>query len=190
MKVLIFYGSVRETRQGINAARFIENKIKERKINVELIDPLVYNLPMLDKMHKEYTKDNVPKKMDELSKKILDADGFIIVTGEYNHSIPPALKNMLDHYQREYNFKPSAIVSYSAGSFGGVRSAVHLRAILGELGMSSIPSMFPVPFVQDAFTEEGVPIDEKYNSRIKRFLDEFEWYLKALKEQRLKGTPY
>lgn len=188
--ILIFYGSVRDSREGIKAARFVNAKLKEREVRVELIDPLDYDLPLLNKMHKEYTQKDVPEKMNELSKKIANADGFIVVTGEYNHSIPPALKNMLDHFQTEYLFKPSAIVSYSAGSFGGVRSAVHLRVILGELGMPTIPSMFPIPLVQNVFREDGSAIDEKYESRIKKFLDEFEWYVQALKEQRLKGTPY
>jgi len=109
--ILIFYGSVRESREGIKAARFVEAKLNERQVRVELIDPLEYDLPMLNKMHKEYTQKDVPEKMDELSKKINNADGFIVVTGEYNHSIPPALKNMLDHFQSEYMFKPSAIIS-------------------------------------------------------------------------------
>lgn len=75
----------------------------------------------------------------------------MIVSGEGNHTVSPALANLLDHFLEEYFYKPSAIVCYSAGSFGGVRAAVALRAMLAELGMSSIPSVFPVPKVQDAF---------------------------------------
>ena len=82
-------------------------------------------------------------------------DGFVIVSGEYNHGIPPALKNLLDHFLEEYFFRPSAIVCYSAGSFGGVRAAMQLRMTLAELGMPSIPSLFPVPKVQDAFDDDG-----------------------------------
>jgi NAD(P)H-dependent FMN reductase len=52
------------------------------------------------------------------------ADGFVIVSAEYNHSIPAALKNILDYFQSEYLYKPSAIVTYSAGPFGGVRASI------------------------------------------------------------------
>ena len=88
------------------------------------------------------------------------ADAFIIVSGEYNHSIPPALSNLLDHFLEEYFWRPSAIVCYSAGAFGGVRAAMQLRAMLCELGTPSIPSLLPVPNVQDAFDENGHPLDE------------------------------
>jgi NAD(P)H-dependent FMN reductase len=67
---------------------------------------------------------------------------------------------------------------------------VHLRAILGEVGMVSIPSMFPVSKVQDAFDDDGNAIDGAYVRRIQRFLDELEWYAGALKEARKKGVPY
>ena len=91
---------------------------------------------------------------------------------------------MLDHFLEEYFWKPSAIVSYSAGSFGGVRAAVALRAMLAEMGMSSIPSVFPVPHVQSAFDEQGAPTDPQTSDRVAKFLDEFEWYATALREAR------
>ncbi len=96
---------------------------------------------------------------------------------------------MLDHFQSEYYFKPSAIVSYSAGPFGGLRAAVHLRAILGELGMPSIPSIFPVSDIYNSIDETG-KANEKYDKRVIRFINEFEWYLKAFKNQRKEGVPY
>jgi NAD(P)H-dependent FMN reductase len=94
------------------------------------------------------------------------------------------LKNLLDHFQSEYLYKPSAIVTYSAGPFGGVRALINLRAILAELGTPSIPSAFPVSQVQDAFDDDGNPLDQAYNERIVKFLDEYEWYANALKHAR------
>ena len=77
----------------------------------------------------------------------------MIVSGEYNHSIPPALTNLLDHFLEECFWRPSAIACYSAGAFGGVRAAMQLRATLAELGMPSIPSIHPMPKVQDQFDD-------------------------------------
>ena len=115
----------------------------------------------------------------------------MVVTGEYNHGLPPALKNLIDHFQAEYFWRPAAIVSYSAGNFGGVRAAVHLRAVLREVGMVSIPSMLAVPRVGEAFDEEGRPGDSTaWERRSKRFLDEFEWYARALLREREGGVPY
>ncbi|PLX11746.1 MAG: NADPH-dependent FMN reductase, partial [Marinilabiliales bacterium] len=155
-----------------------------------LIDPLELPLPLIDKMFKEYDSQNAPENMKKIAKILSNADGFLIITGEYNHSVPPALKNLLDHFQKEYFFKPSAIVSYSAGNYAGVRSAVHLRAILGELGTPSISSMFPIAQVQNAFDDQGNALDSFYENRSKRFIDEFEWYIKALKNAREEGVPY
>ena len=141
-------------------------------------------------MHKEYDSGNAPEVMERIHKILDNSDGFVIVSGEYNHSIPPALKNMLDHFQAEYNFKPSAIACYSAGTFGGVRVAMHLRAVLAELGTPSIPSLFPISKIQDAFDDKGNALEKSYDRRIIRFLDEFEWYLRAYKKERDIEMPY
>jgi len=190
LTVSLIYGSVRSARQGVFAARYLEKKLKERNHNVHFIDPLEYNLPLLDKMYKEYETGKAPEKMEELARTFKKSDGFLIVTGEYNHSIPPAMKNLLDHFQAEYFFKPSAIASYSAGSFGGVRSAVHLRVIVGELGMPAISSMLPFPGIGNLFDENLVTHNKFIEPSTQKFLDEFEWYLEAFKNQRQKGVPY
>ena len=67
---------------------------------------------------------------------------------------------------------------------------MQLRAMLCELGTPSIPSLLPVPKVQEAFDDEGHPRDESYHRRAARFLDELEWYANALKNARQGGVPY
>ena len=112
------------------------------------------------------------------------ADGFVVLSAEYNHSVPAALKNLLDHFQSEYLYKPSAIVTYSAGPFGGVRALVNLRGILAELGTPSIPSAFPISMVHNAFDDDGLAIEKAYDERVVKFLDEYEWYAGALARAR------
>jgi NAD(P)H-dependent FMN reductase len=185
----VIYGSVRSDRQGIKAARFVEHAFRERGHDVTLIDPVVYRLPLLDRMYKEYSGD-APPVLEQLAQLYRRADGFVIVSGEYNHSIPPALTNLLDHFLEEYFWRPSAIVTYSAGAFGGVRAAMQLRATLSELGMPSISSILPVPKVATAFTADGEPTDPTFAPRAERFFDEFEWYANALARARREGTPY
>jgi NAD(P)H-dependent FMN reductase len=186
----VLYGSVRETRQGIKAARFVDDQLRHRGHQTTLVDPVEYRLPLLDRMYKEYPKGEAPEVLERLATLYRAADGFVVVSGEYNHGIPPALKNLLDHFLEEYFWRPSAIVCYSGGSFGGVRAAMQLRMTLAELGMPSIPSLFPVPKVQDAFEDDGRAKDPAVELRAQRFLDEFEWYARALREARAEGTPY
>ena len=189
LKITVIYGSYRRNRQGIRAARMAVNMLSERCDSV-LVDAADHGLPILDKMHKEYPEGEAPEKMERLAKIFRESDGFVVVTGEYNHGMQPGLKNLLDHFQKEYFFKPAGILSYSAGSFGGVRSAVHVRAVLGELGMVTISTMLPVPKVGSAIAENGSPEDEKMPQRFSKFADELLWYAGALKPAREKGTPY
>ena len=184
LNIAVIYGSVRQNRQGIKAARFVVRKLDERGHTVTLVDPLEYKFPFLDLMYKEYEPGTAPEAIETVAQILNNADGFIIVSAEYNHGEPAALKNLLDHYQSEYLYKPSGIVTYSAGPFGGVRALITLRAILAELGTPSIPSMFPISQIQQAFDDIGEPRKEAYHSRIRKFLDEFEWYACALKRAR------
>ena len=186
----VFYGSVRSARQGIKYARFLNAQLADRGHQVSFVDPLEYTLPFLDKMYKEYPIGEAPEPLPQLADILRSADGFLIVSGEYNHSIPPALKNLLDPFLDEWFWRPSAIACYSAGAFGGVRAAMQLRATLGELGMPSIPSIHPMPRVQDQFDDDGTARDPAHVRRVGRFLGEFEWYANALKNARAEGVPY
>lgn len=188
--VSILYGSTRDKRVGIRVVRFLQRALEARGLTVHVIDPMETPLPFLNKMYKEYAEGEAPPNMQAISEKLSASDGFVIASGEYNHSLPPALKNLLDHFQREYFFKPAGICSYSAGPFGGVRASVHLRDIMSELGMASIPVVFPVSKVSKAFDEEGNALEEAYDRRVGRFLDELVWYMEALSRQRATGTPY
>ena len=128
--------------------------------------------------------------LERLAALYRSVDGFLVVSGEYNNGIPPALKNLLDHFLEEYFFRPSGIVCYSAGGFGGVRAAMQLRMTLAELGMPSIPSLLPIPRIGESLSDDGIaqlPITER---SMNRFLDEFLWYANALAEARAEGTPY
>jgi NAD(P)H-dependent FMN reductase len=93
-------------RQGINVARWIEKKLKDRNYVVFFINPLELDLPLLDSMYKEIT--NPSERIIDLRNKINEAEGYIPVTPEYNHSTSSALKNTLDYFLEEYYFKPSA----------------------------------------------------------------------------------
>jgi NAD(P)H-dependent FMN reductase len=186
----VILGSVRSDRQGLKAARFVIRYLESRGHEAPLVDPLELKLPLLDRMYKEYPKGEAPVTLERLAELFRRADAFVVVSGEYNHSIPPGLSNTLDHFLEEYFWRPSAIVCYSGGRFGGVRAAMQLRAMLCELGMPSIPSLLPIPEIGKTLDPEGNPQQPWLDKSAGRFIDELVWYAEALRRQRTEGTPY
>lgn len=189
MRATVIYGSVRSSRQGIRAARFVTRQLAARGHETELVDPLEYRLPLLERRFSEYEQDDAPEAMRRLSELIGRSDALVFVTGEYNHGIPPALKNLIDHFAAEYRWRIAGIASYSAGGFGGIRAALQLRTVLAGVGLLTMPRVFPMSVVHKSFSEEGDALDAAYEQRIPAFIEELEWYAGALSQARKKGLP-
>ncbi len=196
MVVAVLLGSVRSERLGDRAAKWALKQLEARGHEAVLVDAAKLDLPILDKMWKELKQDDsrglarLKQKLEPLAALYARADGFCIVSAEYNHSVPPGLTNLIDYFLEEYAFRPSAIVCYSGGQFGGVRAAMQLRALLAETGMASIPSLQPIPNVGDALSKDGLPLTQALAEKSGKFFDEFEWYMRAMKAEREKGLPY
>ncbi len=189
--VLILYGSVRRDRAGIGLARYHAARCAARGSPVENDDPAEIDLPKLDRMYKEYPPGTAPAPMEALAAMIARAEAVIAVAGEYNHGMPPALKNLLDHFLEEWYFRPSGIACYSAGRFGGVRGAMQLRMTLAELGMPTISSLLPVPGIGDAVTVDGAARADWLPAAAERFLDDLLWWADAARSKAARdGKPY
>ena len=190
--ILVFYGSYRRDRQGIRLADYIVRGLAARGDAAELIDARAVGLPMLDRMFKEYAPGEAPEAMAALAAKIRAADGFVFVTGEYNWSFQPGLKNLTDHFLEEWFWRPAAIASYSAGRLGGVRAMIALHPVLSEMGMVVISSTLAVGGIAQAFDAEGRPQGEggaALDAAFPRFADDLAWWADAAKAQRAKVAP-
>jgi NAD(P)H-dependent FMN reductase len=187
MVVAVLQGSVRSERMGDRVAKWVVSRLEARGHEAVLVDAAALKLPLLDKMWKELKGGSdadhavLRKKLKPLAELYERADGFAIVSGEYNHSVPPALTNLLDYFLEEYYYRPSAIICYSVLPYGGVRAAMQLRALLAEVGMSSIPSVQAIPRVGDALSAEGVALTQGLAEKSDKFFAEFDWYMAALK---------
>jgi NAD(P)H-dependent FMN reductase len=191
-RILVFYGSYRSDRMGIRLAEFVIVGLRRRGNDVELIDAKAINLPMLDRMYKEYPKGEAPAALEELAKKIRAADGFVFVTGEYNWGIQPGLKNLTDHFLEEWFWRPAAIASYSAGRLSGVRAATAWHGTLSEMGMVVISSTIGVGPIGQTLSAEGQPTGEAgkaLESAFPRFADDLAWWVEAAKAQRERKHP-
>lgn len=191
-RILILYGSYRSDRQGIALAEWLVTAFRARGAEPELIDAKAVGLPMLDRMFKEYRQGEAPQAMAELAAKIRAADAFVFVTGEYNWSVQPGLKNLTDHFLEEWYWRPAAIVSYSAGRFAGARAGLAWHGILSEMGMVVTSSTLAVGGIGRAFDAQGRPAGDggaALERAFPRFADDLGWWTEAAREQRARRAP-
>jgi NAD(P)H-dependent FMN reductase len=191
-RILVFYGSYRSDRTGIRLADYAVRTLQARGVEAELIDAKQVDLPMLDRMYKEYPKGEAPEAMETLAGKIREADGFVFVTGEYNWGMQPGLKNLTDHFLEEWYWRPAGIVSYSAGRLGGARAGLLWHGTLAEMGMVVISSSVAVGPITKTLDADGHPTGDAGQSLEKsfaRFADDLAWWTAAAKQQRQRTPP-
>ncbi|MGW1885886.1 NADPH-dependent FMN reductase [Streptomyces sp. NPDC001970] len=147
-KIGIILGSTRPGRNGEAVARWVHEVAAQRTdAEYELVDLLDYKLPLLDEPAPAAMGQYSQPHTHEWAAKIASFDGFVIVTPEYNHSVPGALKNAIDFLCAEWNNKAVGFVSY--GSTGGTRAVEHLRLIAGELQMADVRSQVALSLFTD-----------------------------------------
>jgi NAD(P)H-dependent FMN reductase len=191
-RVLVFYGSYRRDRLGIRLADFILAGLAARGADVELIDAKTVDLPMLDRMYKEYAPGAAPAAMQALARKIVAADAFVFVAGEYNWGQQPGLKNLTDHFLEEWFWRPAAIASYSAGRLSGARSNSIWHATLSEMGMVVISSTLTVGPISQTLDAGGRAVGDAGKALERafgRFADDLAWWTEAAREQRARKAP-
>ncbi|MDT0320431.1 NADPH-dependent FMN reductase [Streptomyces millisiae] len=124
-----------------------------------------------------------------LAPRLEAADAFVVVTPEYNHSYPAALKNLIDWHRREWQAKPVAFVSYGALS-GGLRAVEHLRGVFAELHAVTVRDTVSFQNAWERFDAAGRPVETEGCERAaKTMLDQLAWWGHALRDARA-ARPY
>lgn len=135
-KIALIIGSTRATRFADVPAQWMLKQAQAREdLDVEVLDLREFNLPLFDEVA---SSAHVPSRSQEAvrwQRALARFDGFIFVVAEYNHSMPGALKNALDHAYHEWKHKPFTAIAY--GGVGGARALEHLRLVAVELHMVS-----------------------------------------------------
>ncbi|WP_432097524.1 NADPH-dependent FMN reductase [Streptomyces sp. bgisy100] len=125
----------------------------------------------------------------ELSSRLAAADAFVVVTPEYNHSFPAALKHALDGHGTEWRAKPVGFVSYG-GISGGLRAVEQLRQVFAELHATTVRETVSFHNVWDRFGADGLPLDEAGpDGAATAMLDQLAWWAHALRDART-ARPY
>lgn len=166
IKLAVIYGSVREGRFCDTVGRWVVERISNTDtFELEVVDPATAHV-------------------SEFSRQLDDADAFIVVTPEYNHSYPAALKALIDEFKAEWQAKPVAFVSYGGGS-GGLRAVEHLRGVFAELHAVGIRDSVSFPNAWERFDAQGrLESPERAERGMATLLARLDWWARALHDAR------
>ncbi|KMQ50386.1 NADPH-dependent FMN reductase [Chitinispirillum alkaliphilum] len=166
-KVLLITGTVREGRKSPRATKLIhKHLLKNESVEVATADLADLDIPML-KERLKFLKDPHPDIV-KLGKLIVESDTLIIVSPEYNGSMPGVLKNALDHYIDEYEDKTVGIVTVSKGPRGGDSCYLNLKELFRRLDARRTVHL-KINKVNETLSEDGDDLDE-YGERVDEFL--------------------
>lgn len=183
LSVPVVLGTARSDRKSELAAEFVADYLPATAdVDTELVDVRDYQFGQTYEAWNEH--EDVPK-IAEWKELAENADGFVIVTPEYNHGYPGELKIFLDAAFAEYFDKPVGLVGVSAGGFGGVRVVEHIKPVLIELGMTVLGNAVYVSRVGDTF-EGGIDPDKRdqLEDQIDDMAEDLTRYGQALKRMR------
>jgi NAD(P)H-dependent FMN reductase len=193
-KLQVIVGSTRPTRSADLVVPWVVSRASAHAgFDVEVIDLRDWPLPLFAEHMGTIGDFSDPTYSEPIvkswNKKIKDADAYIIVTPEYNHSLPAVLKNAIDSVFVSFAFrnKPIAAVGYSAGISAGIRAIEHLAHVAIEAEAVPVRNTVVIPFVTTAFDEHGEPLNPAANVSLDVMLDDLAWWSLALETARSAG---
>ena len=193
-KLKIIVGTTRPTRNADKVAPWVASVAAAHGgFEVEVLDLRDWPLPFFAEHFGTLGDINDPTYSEPLvkawNKAIADGDAYLVVTSEYNHSIPGVLKNAIDSVWASNAFrnKPVAAVGYSAGIGGGIRAIEHLAHIVVETEAVPLRNTVVMPFANDAFDDAGRPTSPVTNAALDVLLDDLAWWSAALEQARAAG---
>ena len=171
-KILAFAGSLREDSCNKKLVKIAAEGARKAGAEVTFIDLKDYPMPIYDQEIE--TREGIPPNAQKLKDLMIASQGFLIASPEYNSSISGALKNMIDWASRPstkdeiqlvcFKDKFASLMSASPSYMGGLRGLVHLKAILGNIGVTVLPQQQTVSNAYEAFNPEGKLINEKHQA--------------------------
>ncbi len=172
-KILAFAGSARRESYNKKLLKIGVSGAQAAGAEVTLIDLADYPLPIFNEdLERE---DGVPENAKKLKQLFVEHHGLLISCPEYNSSITPLLKNTIDWVSRPaagepsliaYRGKAATLLSASPGALGGLRGLVHVRSILGNIGVIVLPDQIAVAKAFEAFNPDGSLQDPKQHSAV------------------------
>ena len=171
-RILALAGSARTDSYNHRLVQVAADGARSAGANVTVLDLKQYPLPIFDE---DLERTGVPENVSTLKQLFIDHDGLLIASPEYNSSITPLLKNVIDWVSRPaegeaplvaYKGKVAALMAASPGGLGGLRGLVHVRSILSSIGVIVLPDQIAVSRAFEAFDDNGQLKDEKQQARV------------------------
>lgn len=185
MRIEIISGSPRHNSVTHRVALALEKLLKERtEHEIGVIDMREHDLPAVQTVFTSV--DHTPEQYKEIAERMFKADAFVLLSPEYNGGYSPAMKNLLDHFPKQYR-KIFAIATASPGAMGGIRAAMQLQQLVFALFGIGSPHMLIVPTVDKKFNEEGELLDPAFEKSINTFINEFLWLAEKVVEERVEA---
>jgi NAD(P)H-dependent FMN reductase len=193
-KLEVIVGSTRPTRAADRVFPWVVDRAQRHgTFEVELLDLRDWQLPFFQEHSGTIGDLADPTYSDPIvkawNKKIAEGDAYLIVTAEYNHSVPGQLKNAIDSVFVSFALrnKPVGFVGYSGGIAAGTRAVEHLALIVIEAEAVPIRDTVLIPFVADAFGEDGNPVAPATATALSITLDDLAWWSNVLSRARAEG---
>jgi NAD(P)H-dependent FMN reductase len=190
----VIVGSTRPTRSADLVVPWVVSRASAHGgFEVEVIDLRDWPLPMFAEHMGTIGDFADPTYSQPIVKawnnKIEEADAYIVVTPEYNHSLPGVLKNAIDSVWVSFGFrnKPIAAVGYSAGIGAGIRAIEHLAHVAIEAEAVPLRNSVVIPFVTTAFDDRGEALSPVARVSLEVMLDDLAWWSTALEAARATG---
>ncbi|MEU8899633.1 NAD(P)H-dependent oxidoreductase [Nocardia sp. NPDC048505] len=184
LRLTVIIGSVREGRFGPTIAHWIAGLAAQHGWTVDIVDLAEIDLPLAMPEFGGTPPPAAQRALATLSPRLAAADAFLVVTPEYNHSFPAALKNAIDWHNRQWHAKPVAFASYGALS-GGLRAVEQLRLVFAELHAVTIRDTVSFHHAWTRFGADGTPTDPTAcTAAAKTMLDQLDWWARTLHEAR------
>lgn len=179
-KVLVFHGTVRKDNRSQHALRLALEVLAEfEQLEVEVVTPRTFPL--------SFTDEGPTAAPADFSRQAAGADGYLIVTPEYNRGYPGSLKYLLDLIDDEARHKPVALVGVSSGLSGGGRVVEALLPVLRHLGMVTIATDVLFPSIEKIQIGGQFSDPEKWKARVRQQVQELILMLEAVTPARQAG---
>jgi NAD(P)H-dependent FMN reductase len=154
-RLTIIIGSTRPGRAGLPIATwFADRAASHGGFDVDVVDLAELNLPLLDEPNHPRLGQYIHQHTKDWSAIVDASDAFVIVTPEYNHGYPAALKNAIDYLQQEWRDKPVGFVSYG-GVSAGTRAVQQLKEVVTTLKMLPVVEAVSIPFHPQFIGDDG-----------------------------------